>query len=201
MNFTSPVHPKAYAPRPVHPVTLLSLAKAHDGAVHIGRHCRNPDLERGRKAFREIGIVRQPHVEAVERCLDLLALMACCDCYVSLHRSEGFGRGPAEAMLLGKPVILTDYSGTRDFATAETALLVGCELVPVGKDEYPGADGQVWTAPDIAEAAAAMRRIAADRMLARRLGRAGQARIRELYDPTVVGRRYLDHFAALARTT
>ncbi|MGA7263344.1 MAG: glycosyltransferase family 4 protein, partial [Stellaceae bacterium] len=129
-----------------------------------------------------------------------IALVALADCFVSLHRSEGFGRGPAEAMLLGKPVITTDYSGTRDFATAETALLVGGELVPVGKDEYPGADGQVWAKPDIGEAAAAMRRIAGDRVLAERLGRAGRARIRQLYDPSVVGARYLDRFAAIAKT-
>ena len=129
-----------------------------------------------------------------------IALVALADCFVSLHRSEGFGRGPAEAMLLGKPVITTDYSGTRDFCTAETALLVGGELVPVGNEEYPGADGQVWAEPDIDEAAAAMRKIAADRPLAERLGRAGRARICELYDPHVVGARYLDRFAAIAKT-
>jgi len=128
-----------------------------------------------------------------------IALLALSDCFVSLHRSEGFGRGPAEAMLLGKPVIATDYSGTRDFATAETALLIGCALVPVGRDEYPGADGQIWAEADIDEAAAAMRRIAGDRTLAERLGRAGRARIRELYDPEVVGARYLDRFAAIAK--
>ncbi len=128
-----------------------------------------------------------------------IALVAMADCFVSLHRSEGFGRGPAEAMLLGKPVITTDYSGTRDFATAETALLVGGELVPVGRDEYPGAEGQVWAEPDIDEAAAAMRRIAGDPPLAERLGRAGRARIRELYDPHLVGARYLDRFAAIAK--
>ena len=129
-----------------------------------------------------------------------IALVALADCFLSLHRSEGFGRGPAEAMLLGKPVIVTDYSGTRDFATAETALLVGGQLVPVGRDEYPGADGQVWAEPDIDEAAAAMRRIAGNRPLAERLGRAGRAHIRELYDPTVIGARYLDRFAAIAKT-
>ena len=129
-----------------------------------------------------------------------IALVALTDCFVSLHRSEGFGRGPAEAMLLGKPVITTDYSGTRDFATAETALLVGGELVPVGQDEYPGAAGQVWAEADADEAAAAMRRIAGDPTLAERLGRAGRARIRELYDPTLIGARYLDRFAAIART-
>ena len=128
-----------------------------------------------------------------------IALLALSDCFVSLHRSEGFGRGPAEAMLLGKPVIVTDYSGTRDFASAETALLVGSELVPVAADEYPGAEGQVWAEPDIDEAAAAMRRIAGDRALAERLGCAGRAHIRELYDPHVVGARYLDRFAAIAK--
>ena len=128
-----------------------------------------------------------------------IALVALADCFVSLHRSEGFGRGPAEAMLLGKPVITTDYSGTRDFATAETALLVGGELVPVGWDEYPGAHGQVWAEPDIVEAAAALRRIAGDRPLAERLGRAGRARIRQLHDPHVIGARYLARIAAIAK--
>ena len=43
------------------------------------------------------------------------ALIAACDCYVSLHRSEGFGLTPAEAMVLGKPVIATGYSGNLDY--------------------------------------------------------------------------------------
>jgi len=32
----------------------------------------------------------------------MLSLMASIDCYVSLHRSEGFGLGMAEAMALAK---------------------------------------------------------------------------------------------------
>jgi glycosyltransferase involved in cell wall biosynthesis len=128
-----------------------------------------------------------------------IALLALSDCFLSLHRSEGFGRGPAEAMLLGKPVIVTDYSGTRDFATSETALLVDYELVPVGAEEYPGAQAQVWAEPDIEQAAVAMRRLAGDGALAERLSNAGRARIRELYDPGVIGARYLERFAAIAR--
>lgn len=31
---------------------------------------------------------------------EVIALMDCCDCYVSLHCSEGFGYTMAEAMLL-----------------------------------------------------------------------------------------------------
>jgi glycosyltransferase involved in cell wall biosynthesis len=127
------------------------------------------------------------------------ALLALTDCFLSLHRCEGFGRGPAEAMLLGKPVITTAYSGTADFTTPETALLIDYELVPVGEVEYPGASGQVWAEPDIEQAASAMRRLAGDGAFAKRLGNAGQSRIRELYDPTTIGRHYVERLGAIAK--
>jgi glycosyltransferase involved in cell wall biosynthesis len=144
---------------------------------------------------------RDPRILIIDRELDrpsVIALLALCDCFVSLHRSEGFGRGPAEAMLLGKPVIATDYSGTRDFITQDTALPVGCDMVSVGEKQYPGAEGQVWAEPDIREAAAAMRRIAGDPALADRLGRAARSRIRDLYDPSIVGPRYVERLRAIA---
>ncbi len=102
-------------------------------------------------------------------------------------------------MLLGKPVIVTDYSGTRDFATRETALPVGYELIPVGAEEYPGAEGQVWAEPDIEQAAAFMRKIVEDSALAERLGKAGRARIQKLYDPRVVGLRYVERLEAIGK--
>ena len=46
------------------------------------------------------------------------SLLGLCDCYVSLHRSEGLGLTMAEAMGLEKPVIATGYSGNLDFMTA-----------------------------------------------------------------------------------
>jgi glycosyltransferase involved in cell wall biosynthesis len=128
-----------------------------------------------------------------------IALLALSDCFLSLHRSEGFGRGPAEAMLLGKPVIVTDYSGTRDFATSETALLVDYQLVPVGAEEYPGASAQVWAEPDIEQAAVAMRRVSADASLAHQLGRAGRELMRRAYDPALVGARYTKRFEAIRK--
>ena len=48
---------------------------------------------------------------------EMNGLLAVADAFVSLHRSEGFGFGLAEAMLLGKPAIGTDYSGNPDFLT------------------------------------------------------------------------------------
>jgi glycosyltransferase involved in cell wall biosynthesis len=126
-----------------------------------------------------------------------IALLDLSDCFMSLHRSEGFGRGPAEAMLLGKPVITTDYSGTHDFATRETALLVDYQLVPVGEGEYPGSTGQVWAEADTEQAAAAMQKIAADPDLARRLGSAARTRVRAFYDPALVGSRFIARMSAI----
>ena len=50
---------------------------------------------------------------------DIYALEAACDCFVSLHRSEGFGLAVAECMYLEKPVIATDWSATAEFVTDE----------------------------------------------------------------------------------
>ncbi len=118
---------------------------------------------------------------------DLLGLISAADAFVSLHRSEGFGRGPAEAMLLGTPVIVTDYSGSADYATAECALLVDHTLVPVGTEEYPGVTGQFWAEANVATAAAHMRWVHEHREEARALGERGRARIGQLYAPPVVG--------------
>lgn len=90
---------------------------------------------------------------------DVLALLECCDCFVSLHRSEGFGRGPAEAMYLGKPVIVTNYSGNLDFTRPGASLLVDQTLIPVQPGQYVFAEGQVWADVDISHAARQMRRV------------------------------------------
>ena len=48
---------------------------------------------------------------------ELLALYGCCDVFLSLHRSEGFGRGMAEALQLGVDVIATDFGGNTDLCS------------------------------------------------------------------------------------
>ena len=80
---------------------------------------------------------------------NMLALINCCDVFVSLHRSEGFGRVIAESMLLGKPVISTNYSGSLDFAHEETAFIVNGPIVELKKGDYVEHEGQHWMDPDI----------------------------------------------------
>jgi glycosyltransferase involved in cell wall biosynthesis len=122
---------------------------------------------------------------------ELTGLFAAADAFVSLHRSEGFGRGPAEAMLLGVPVIVTGYSGTTDFATSQYALTVPYQLIPVAGDAYPGVDGQRWAAPDIDAAARHMRFVHDKPRAAKALGARGRKQIRRLYDSERVGQRML----------
>jgi len=97
---------------------------------------------------------------------DLMALYTACDCFVSLHRAEGFGRNIAEAMLLGKPVVVTDYSGNRTFTKPGNSVLVPYALKEMREGEYPHVLNGVWAEPDIRAAAAGMRRIAEDATLA-----------------------------------
>lgn len=118
---------------------------------------RTPELEKLKWAA-----ARRPDVLVLDRYLDQehhRALMASCDCYVSLHRSEGFGLTLAEAMALGKPVVATAYSGNMGFMSEETAYLVPWTPgeVPVAHDPYP--HHARWAEPDLDAAARCMREV------------------------------------------
>ncbi|WP_140396748.1 glycosyltransferase [Crenothrix polyspora] len=89
---------------------------------------------------------------------DLLLLYQSCDCFVSLHRAEGFGRGIAEALQLGLHVITTGYSGNVDFCKSSAQVnLVRYQLVKIKKNQYPYGKGQLWADVDINHAAELMR--------------------------------------------
>jgi len=117
-------------------------------------------------------------------------LIRCCDCFVSLHRSEGFGLGMAEAMYLGKPVIATAYSGNLDFMNEDNSCLVDYELIPVEKDQYPFAEGQIWANPDKEQAIHYMQNLLDDRDFGRRLGRRASQYIRSKFSYLALGLRY-----------
>ena len=121
---------------------------------------------------------------------DAMALMNCCDCYLSLHRSEGFGYTQAEAMLLEKPVIATDYSGTRDFIDATTGFPVSYRLISVKENEYPFWESQQWADPNLDHAAWLMRTIVSDPTHTKQVSRAGKHKILTEYSPEHVGQLY-----------
>ncbi len=131
-----------------------------------------------------------PRIRIVDRTLDraaMDALIAECDALISLHRSEGFGFGPAEALVAGKAVVATDYGGTRDFILESTGYPVDYDLVPVQRGEYIGVEGQQWADARIDSAAAALRSIYDHPDDARTKARAGFAFLQAHHAPAVVG--------------
>ena len=121
--------------------------------------------------------------------LDSIELVATCDAYVSLHRSEGFGFGLAEAMLLAKPVIGTNYSGASDFLNDQTGFPIRYKLVSVREHDYAHYQpGQVWADPDIDHASNTMMAVYEDQVHARKIGWAARHYMLENHSPAAVGR-------------
>ncbi len=121
---------------------------------------------------------------------EIYQLESACDCFVSLHRAEGFGLAVAECMYLGKPVISTDWSATAEYVTAANGCPVDCRVVRLEQNHGPYMKGSIWAEADVDHAADWMRIISSDRALAARLGAAARATMEERFSPLVTGTRY-----------
>ena len=126
---------------------------------------------------------------------DVYALQLVCDCFVSLHRSEGFGLGLAECMYLGKPVIGTNWSGNTDFMTPQNSCAVDYSLVRLDRDHGPYKRGQYWAEPDVDHAAWFMKKLVEDSQYGKQIAASGQETIVKDFSYQVIGdkvRRRLD---------
>jgi glycosyltransferase involved in cell wall biosynthesis len=101
---------------------------------------------------------------------DKNGLLSVCDAYVSLHCAEGFGLTLAEAMLLGKPVVATGWSGNMDFMTVNNSYPVEYDLVEIQEDCGPYPQGSVWANPRLAHAAQLLRQIYEQPQIAQQKG-------------------------------
>ncbi|MEK4981423.1 glycosyltransferase family 4 protein [Bacillus sp. FSL K6-6540] len=118
---------------------------------------------------------------------DINALISIIDCFISLHRSEGFGLGLAEAMFLGKPVIGTNWSSNTDFMNTSNSCLVDYHIVQVGKDYGPYKAYQSWADPDLTHAAFFMKKLVTDTSYYNHIAEKGREYIRTNYSPEEVG--------------
>jgi SAM-dependent methyltransferase len=166
-----------------------------EGPVLILKSINGP---RRMEAFERVKVAaaRRPGVSVLDGYLSrdaLIRILSSCDCYVSLHRAEGFGLTMAEAMVLGKPVIATGFSGNLTFMTEENAYLVRHQpaRIPEGCDPYPA--GAEWAEPDIEHAAELMRRVYEHPEEALEKGARARREVLERHAPSVrariIGRR------------
>jgi glycosyltransferase involved in cell wall biosynthesis len=113
-------------------------------------------------------------------------LVASADIVLSLHRSEGFGLLPAQAMAKGKAVVATGWSANLDFMTPDNSALVDYTLVPV-HDPQGLYDGGRWAEPKIDDAAAKLKALIDDPDLRQRIGARAATEVRAQLDPLMIG--------------
>ena len=167
---------QAFAPGSGASLVIKALNPERDPSSHqrlVTEIARHPDI-----------VLLDERLSASERD----GLTNATDCYVSLHRAEGFGYTMAESMWAGKPVIATGYSGNLDFMNADNSYLVDHRLVPIGPGHDPYPASGTWADPDVAHAALLMREVFDDPEAARRRGQRAASDIRASHSPEAAGR-------------
>ncbi|AFZ04738.1 glycosyl transferase family 2 [Oscillatoria nigro-viridis PCC 7112] len=131
----------------------------------------------------------------------LNGLLYNCDCYVSLHRCEGFGLTMAEAMFYGKPVIATGYSSNTEFMNVGNSYLVKYKLIPIEKDCGPYKKGNVWAQADVEHAADLMRYVFNNYREAQQIGSIAAEEIKTLLNPQFTGNKIRKRLEYIAEIT
>ena len=191
----------ASVPERKNPMGLLAafarVAKRLPGECHLVLKVNNADAVRGLTDELVSAAAQLPVTLRLEHASrsEMEALLAVCDAYVSLHRSEALGLALIEAMYLGKPVIATGYGGVCDFFDASTGWVVAHRETRLERTLPPYPKGSLWAEPDVDSAAAAMLAVFAGGDEVTLRTRAAHRRVDALYAPQRVADRICAHLA------
>ncbi len=175
-------------------LALLDLIRADDPFRDVQLVLKVKNGERAAEEWAAT-LKPDPQVKVIATPLDsfgVKSLIAACDCFVSLHRAEGFGRGLGEAMALGRLAMGTGWSGNVDFMTPANSLLVDYALIKLKRDEYPHWKGQSWANPKVQHAFSLLRPVLDDPARGRDIAEAGQADAMRTHGNRAVGLRILE---------
>ena len=165
---------------------MRAFAKAFPGEQNVklvfktmGANTHPREVAELESLARSLGLQdRFLHISEYLSHADLYGLTAVCDVYMSLHRGEGFGIGMAEAMLMGRPVIATDWSANTEFCRPGASFPIPYRLVPVKPDEY-FVSMKEWAEADVDAASAALRTCFDNPELRKEVGAKGKAFVEE----------------------
>jgi len=155
--------------------------------IKVSNAQENPaEVKRLREEFQDD--INVYFIEEILNRTSMNSLINLVDAFISLHRSEGFGLVPAEAMYLGKPVIMTRWSGNLEFMTQDNSCGVDYELLPIKERYGPYAPGQIWADPDLDQAAFYMQRLHTDTTYYAQISEQARKDIHSRFSPEVVGK-------------
>lgn len=138
---------------------LSTQNKIHLVIKTSNHHADSENYHTLRRQINEIPINSYTLITDTLQRNDMLELMKSCDSLISLHRSEGFGLHLSEAMLMGKIVIATNWSGNTDFMNEKNSFLIDYNLVELKKDAGPYVKGVKWAEPSVEHAASIMKEV------------------------------------------
>lgn len=204
-----------FDPLPVY----IALQQAQAGAgrkLHLILYGRFPD-DYSRRIFMapaaelmpDVTLHHLPHEGAARR----LAALSAAEMFLFPidNLQESFGIAPVEAMAAGLPVVASDWDGIKDTVDAASGFRVPTKaarpdhVALTGLRHFGGTDNYIQylsqvsavTQIDVGGMAAAVRALIADAGLRARMGEAGRARARALFDWGAVVPQMQDLFAEL----
>jgi hypothetical protein len=123
------------------------------------------------------------------------------NCYVSLHRGEGWCYPLFEAACHGIPVVATAYAGPLEYLDAEHHQLVSYRLGPVRQQYAFYRLGMRWAEPDVDEATRRLRWVYENRDKAKRMAIEASWCLQERYSIEKIGEVILARLSNLLRRT
>lgn len=136
-------------------------------------------------------------IDMVMSKIEVNSLIKCCNSFISLHRSEGFGLVMAEAMYLGIPVIATNWSANTDFMNEENSCPVDFKFIDVGYHYYKSKPGQRWADPSEEHAAQYMKRLINDKVYYSRIAQSGKDTMQTLFSEKQCAQKMIDRLYQL----
>jgi len=166
--------------------------------------CSNSQRFPGDRARLIEAIANSPSIKLIDGYLSkekINALLYNCDCYVSLHRAEGFGLTMSEAMYYGKPVIATGYSSNIEFMNLGNSFLVDYETVEIAGNYGPYKKGDIWANPSSEHCAQLMQYVFNNYQKAQQVGARAAREIRSLLSPAARGQEIKKRLEYIAQLT
>jgi glycosyltransferase involved in cell wall biosynthesis len=125
---------------------------------------------------------------------ELPSFLKSVDCLVAAHLGEGFGLPGAQCLALEVPIIITDFSGSKDYANKDTARLIKPRgyMMYEYLDRYPQYKARKWPFVSVADIKDAMRDVINNYSIATQKAKTGSEQVREKFNYAKIGEMFRD---------